>query len=67
MATRKGCGICTKHLGKFQYKRIGLCNQCRRKVANALGKETRHVTLSEAQEAGFDADWYKNMDNKDDE
>lgn len=52
---RIGCGVCGKRLGKFQYAKIGLCNQCRTKTANDLGIKKPDVSVFEAD----DATWYK--------
>lgn len=40
---RMGCAVCGKVLGPFMYKYIGLCNQCRRRVAKTLNKPVARV------------------------
>lgn len=50
---RKGCYYCKRALGKFQYRRIGLCPSCRGKVARELGRPVNQVTLADVPGADY--------------
>ncbi len=51
--SRQGCYFCKKGLQPFQYKHIGLCPPCRRKVAKRLSMPIRSTTLRDVPMANF--------------
>ncbi len=51
---RRGCGICARPLGKFQFKYIGLCGPCRTRTARELGVKVAKIDVYDADAAT----WY---------
>ncbi len=45
MTKRSGCYVCRKVLGKFQYRVVGLCNQCRSAVSTLTGVDRSKVSM----------------------
>ena len=56
---RTGCGLCAKIIGKFQYRKIGLCGQCRTRVAKRHGIKKNRVTVDDV----IGASWYENAND----
>lgn len=50
---RKGCYFCKKGLQPFQYKHIGLCPPCRRKVARRLNQPITATTLQDVPASNY--------------
>ena len=52
---RRGCAICGKGIGAFQYKTVGMCNHCRSNTARDLGVKRNLVKSPDDADR---ATWY---------